>query len=100
MQKKLGGVSYSCITYCNKTKVLHGITPFYGDSVEEVFSNIRKGDVEFMDDEDPEDPFIQPQAKDIIQQFLDLDPQNRLTNPELIKGILYTTLMKNIYNFL
>jgi microtubule-associated serine/threonine kinase len=66
-------------------EVLHGITPFYGETVEEVFSNIRKGDVEFAPDEDPDDPWIQSEAKSIILAFLDLDVQNRLTNPELIK---------------
>jgi len=33
-------------------ELLHGITPFYAESVEEVFSNICKGEVEFLEEED------------------------------------------------
>lgn len=55
-------------------ELLHGITPFYAESVEEVFSNICKGEIEFLeaDEVEDEDELLPEEARNFIQQFLNV----------------------------
>ncbi|CAG5094917.1 Oidioi.mRNA.OKI2018_I69.XSR.g13946.t1.cds [Oikopleura dioica] len=70
---------------------VHGITPFYAETVEDVFSNIVKGKIEFMEEEDCEDEeeLIDPNCRDIIQNLLLIEPANRLASAEDIKAHPY-----------
>jgi len=69
-------------------EALCGLTPFYAESVEEIFSNICKGDLDTFEgqvDEEGGEEYLEPEARSIIVSMLDLDIQNRLTKPENIK---------------
>lgn len=70
---------------------VHGITPFYAEAVEDVFSNIIKGEVEFMEEEDVDDEseIIDPNCRDIITNLLQIEPASRLASAEEIKAHPY-----------
>jgi microtubule-associated serine/threonine kinase len=70
---------------------VHGITPFYAEAVEDVFSNIIKGEVEFMEEEDVDDEseIIAPNCRDIITNLLQIEPASRLASAEEIKAHPY-----------
>ena len=55
-------------------ELLHGITPFYDESVEDVFSNICKGEIEFLEEDDLEDGDepLHPDCRNIILQLLNV----------------------------
>jgi len=52
-------------------EMLCGQAPFRGDTVEETYEEIVRGDLEFARN-------IEPSAKDIIRRLLTRDPENRL----------------------
>ena len=55
-------------------ELLHGITPFYAESVEEVFSNICRGEIEFLEEDEAEDEedLLPEDARNFITQFLNV----------------------------
>lgn len=54
---------------------LVGITPFYADTIDEVFENVMAGDVSWP--EAPDQP-ISDEAVDLVMQLLNPDPSKRL----------------------
>jgi len=54
--------------------LLFGFPPFWEEDQDEMFEKIRKGDYEF-----PDNMTITPQAKDLIQRLLTVDPSKRIT---------------------
>jgi len=59
-----------CITY----EFLIGITPFYGDTLEEIFENVLSHNVMWPED----DQELSPEATDFISSLLAFDPADRL----------------------
>lgn len=55
-------------------ELLHGITPFYAESVEDVFSSICKGELEFIDEDDLEegDELLNADCRNVIVQLLNV----------------------------
>ena len=68
-------------------EILMGLTPFYADTVDEVFANICKGDVEFLPEE--EDDYMDEASRSIVMALLDSDRSSRLSTPEEIKEHVY-----------
>lgn len=68
-------------------EILMGLTPFYADTVEEVFANICKGEIEFLPEE--EDDFMDEASRAIVTALLDQDRSSRLSTPEEIKEHAY-----------
>ncbi|KAJ8132177.1 hypothetical protein O1611_g1449 [Lasiodiplodia mahajangana] len=62
--------SVGCIMF----EFLYGIPPFHASEAEQVFENILARRIEWPDDED----MVSPEAKDLINQLLCIDPQQRL----------------------
>jgi serine/threonine protein kinase len=65
--------SVGCLTY----EFLVGIPPFAGDSIDEVFDNIKKYQISWPTIGYDEDE-ITPEAKHFIERLLDCNPQTRL----------------------
>lgn len=63
--------SLGCIMF----EFLYGIPPFNADSPEQVFDNIINRRIAWPDDDDVE---ISPEAKDLIDKLIQLDPADRL----------------------
>eukprot|EP00270_Netrium_digitus_P021599 TRINITY_DN931_c0_g1_i1.p1 TRINITY_DN931_c0_g1~~TRINITY_DN931_c0_g1_i1.p1 ORF type:complete len:413 (+),score=15.60 TRINITY_DN931_c0_g1_i1:31-1239(+) len=62
--------------------MLSGLFPFFGDSDEEVFSQIMAADLKFND---PAWDCVSEPAKDFVKRLLHHDPANRLTAEEALK---------------
>ncbi|KAI0535937.1 putative response regulator receiver RIM15p [Xylaria digitata] len=62
--------SVGCIMF----EFLYGFPPFHASEAEQVFENILARRIEWPDDED----LISPEAKDLINRLLCVDPQQRL----------------------
>ncbi|KAI1422679.1 putative response regulator receiver RIM15p [Xylaria sp. FL1777] len=62
--------SVGCIMF----EFLYGFPPFHASEAEQVFENILARRIEWPDDEE----MISPEAKDLINQLLCVDPQQRL----------------------
>ncbi len=54
---------------------LVGITPFYGDTIEDVFQNILAAEINWPE---PPDPELSDDAKDLIQRLLSVNPAERI----------------------
>ena len=67
-------------------ELLHGITPFYAETVEEVFSNICKGEIEFLEEQDLDEgeELLNPDCRAIILQLLNVRPNIIYTNTNLL----------------
>ncbi|TPX08801.1 uncharacterized protein E0L32_009741 [Thyridium curvatum] len=63
--------SVGCIMY----EFLFGIPPFHGSEAEEVFENILARRIHWPDEAEDE---VSPEAKDLINKLLCMDPQQRL----------------------
>ena len=70
--------SVGCIVYL----LLSGNLPFMGRSQKELFRKIVAGKYDFEDDEWNE---ISPEAKDLVQQLLVLDPSKRITAADAVR---------------
>lgn len=68
--------SVGCILF----EFLLGYPPFHANSVEDVFKNILAGRIDWPEfsNEELESEYLSPEAKDLISQFLTLDPESRL----------------------
>ena len=55
-------------------QLLFGRFPYVGSDLNDLYWNIKKGDLEF-----PEEVSISSEAKDIIQRMLIADPENRIS---------------------
>ncbi|GAP83500.1 putative agc protein kinase [Rosellinia necatrix] len=62
--------SVGCIMF----EFLYGFPPFHANEAEQVFENILARQIEWPDDED----MVSPEAKDLINRLLCVDPQQRL----------------------
>ncbi|KAI1130226.1 putative response regulator receiver RIM15p [Nemania abortiva] len=62
--------SVGCIMF----EFLYGFPPFHASEAEQVFENILARRIEWPDDED----VVSPEAKDLINRLLCVDPQQRL----------------------
>ncbi|KAI1113635.1 putative response regulator receiver RIM15p [Nemania sp. NC0429] len=62
--------SVGCIMF----EFLYGFPPFHASEAEQVFENILARRIEWPDDDD----MISPEAKDLINRLLCVDPQQRL----------------------
>ncbi|GAW14565.1 hypothetical protein ANO14919_039680 [Xylariales sp. No.14919] len=62
--------SVGCIMF----EFLYGFPPFHANEAEQVFENILARKIEWPDDED----WVSPEAKDLINRLLCVDPQQRL----------------------
>lgn len=63
--------SVGCIMF----EFLYGIPPFHGETPDQVFENILARKITWPDDEDCE---VSPEAKDLMNKLLCMDPQERL----------------------
>ncbi|KAL6068243.1 Serine/threonine-protein kinase greatwall [Balamuthia mandrillaris] len=61
---------------CMMYEFLVGITPFYGDSCEEIFQNIINHAISWPEGPDAEE--VSPEAKDLIEKLLVIDPAGRI----------------------
>lgn len=62
--------------------LLAGYPPFYGDSKDELYANIKSGTFEY----DPEEwDAISADAKDLISKILVVDPKKRLTCDQILE---------------
>ena len=68
-------------------ETLMGLTPFYAETVEEVFANICKGEIEFLPED--EDDYMDEASRAIVTALLDQDRSSRLSTPEDIKEHAY-----------
>ena len=68
-------------------ETLMGLTPFYAETVEEVFANICKGEIEFLPED--EDDYMDEASRAIVTALLDQDRGSRLSTPEDIKEHAY-----------
>lgn len=67
--------SIGCILF----EFLYGYPPFHADTPEKVFDNILQGEIDWPDLPPEEDlKFCSPEAKDLIERLLELNPDNRL----------------------
>lgn len=64
-----------CIIY----EFITGVNPFNATSVEEVWSNIRNKKIEWPQI-GYQDDCMSPEAKDLIERLLEVDPSKRLSN--------------------
>lgn len=64
--------SVGCIMF----EFLYGFPPFHGTEAEQVFDNILARNIQWP--EEDEDEMISPEAKDLINKLLCIDPQQRL----------------------
>ncbi|KAI8632285.1 hypothetical protein F5Y19DRAFT_358449 [Xylariaceae sp. FL1651] len=62
--------SVGCIMF----EFLYGIPPFHADEADQVFENILARRITWPDDED----MVSPEAKDLMNRLLCIDPQQRL----------------------
>jgi len=62
--------------------LLSGMPPFWGDTENEIFKSILKGEVDFKTDPWPK---ISDQAKDCVAKMLQLNPKKRATADEILK---------------
>ncbi|KAI2635483.1 hypothetical protein GGS21DRAFT_84840 [Xylaria nigripes] len=62
--------SVGCIMF----EFLYGFPPFHASEAEQVFENILARKIEWLD----EDDHVSPEAKDLINRLLCVDPQQRL----------------------
>ncbi len=63
--------SVGCIMF----EFLYGYPPFHGNEAEQVFENILTRNIQWPDEEDDT---VSPEAKDLINKLLCIDPQQRL----------------------
>jgi len=86
-------VALGCITY----EFLVGITPFYAESVQEIFQNILNYIIEWPNEEE-----VSPAAQDLISKLLIIDPSKRLgrngaeevKNHSWFSDVTWTTLLE------
>lgn len=83
----LFGDSYGAPVYLWSTGVilyilLSGTPPFYAETMDELYSQIKSADYDF-----PEDCFegVSEAAKNVVRKLLTVDPKSRMTADELIK---------------
>lgn len=65
---------------CMLFEFVFGYPPFHASTVEEVFSNILAGNIDWpaFPDEATEREYISPEARDLIEKLLVVDPDKRL----------------------
>ncbi len=62
--------------------LLCGYPPFYGESEKQIYEMVRVGKFDFPDEEWGR---VSPQAKDLIEKMLIVDPKDRLTAKEALQ---------------
>ncbi|GER44819.1 calcium-dependent protein kinase [Striga asiatica] len=61
--------------------LLSGVPPFWGESEQEIFEEVLRGDIDFTSDPWPT---ISESAKDLVKKMLERDPNKRLTAHQVI----------------
>ncbi len=67
--------------------LLSGTVPFKGETEEEIFSNIKKGSINFNK---PEFKFVSNSAKDLILKLLKYYPEYRISASDALKHSFFT----------
>lgn len=66
--------SLGCILF----EFLFGYPPFHAETPEKVFENILARRIDWPADEDEDDPYCSPEAKDLMNRLMCTDPSQRL----------------------
>ena len=66
--------SLGCILF----EFLFGYPPFHAEVPEKVFENILARRIDWLPDEDDDDPYCTPEAKDLMNRLMCTDPSHRL----------------------
>ena len=67
--------------------LLSGTVPFKGETEEEIFSNVKKGKINFNK---PEFKFVSNSAKDLISKLLEYYPEYRISANQALKHPFFT----------
>ena len=66
--------SLGCILF----EFLFGYPPFHAETPEKVFENILARKIDWLPEEDEDDPYCSPEAKDLMNRLMCTDPNQRL----------------------
>lgn len=62
--------------------LLSGVPPFWGETEQQIFASILKGEIDFKEDPWPQ---ISDAAKDCVSKMLEMDPKKRATADQILK---------------